>query len=447
MATLQPPTSSAAGPNASGTKRDFFVSYTADDRDWAVWVAYELESLGFSVHIQDWDFLPGSNFMEQIDRAAEGSRRTIAILSKRYLEKAFPRLEMLTTMAKDPLGHATRLIPVRIEPFEVTGILIAVVYIDLANLSEDEARLRLRRGILLTHRETRAKPSTPPSFPSTGQGLPATSTALTTPLSPPKLLTKTSRFIHERVLANDWLNASSIGQPYTIFSDPTDATQIKPSSAVTCTFWMPNDQYFTSGSITDYTPAVAICTPDPQTFLRLVIQGAGSESFAKLSMPPSKLHNEDRENALKAVGAASNSCLIACIAVPKSIMEPARQSASLGIQILSALLIAPILTLHTKLGIRELSLLLPPSGLQTGFLLSQTKRLSKAILAPSGIRSTVSITSESTAFEYLGYSARLLAWASSCAHNAGNSRWIETLQKEIEKVDGGVSRLETPPPC
>ncbi|WP_261568246.1 toll/interleukin-1 receptor domain-containing protein [Frankia gtarii] len=36
---------------------DFFVSYTAADRPWAEWVAWQLEGAGLRVLVQAWDFI------------------------------------------------------------------------------------------------------------------------------------------------------------------------------------------------------------------------------------------------------------------------------------------------------------------------------------------------------------------------------------------------------
>jgi TIR domain len=41
---------------------DFFISYTTADRNWAEWIAWQLENVGYKCHIQAWDFIPGSNF-------------------------------------------------------------------------------------------------------------------------------------------------------------------------------------------------------------------------------------------------------------------------------------------------------------------------------------------------------------------------------------------------
>ena len=33
---------------------DIFVSYTTSDRDWAFWIAKELEELGHMAHVHEW---------------------------------------------------------------------------------------------------------------------------------------------------------------------------------------------------------------------------------------------------------------------------------------------------------------------------------------------------------------------------------------------------------
>lgn len=65
---------------AAAAKRDFFVSYNQADRDWAEWIAWQLEEAGYTTVIQAWDFHAGHNFVGEMDRAARESRRTIAVL-------------------------------------------------------------------------------------------------------------------------------------------------------------------------------------------------------------------------------------------------------------------------------------------------------------------------------------------------------------------------------
>ena len=82
---------------------DFFISYTGVDRGWAEWIAWTLEEAGFSVVLQAWDFLaPGSNFVLEMQRAAVGASRTIAVLSPDYLTSHFAAPEWAAALAGDP---------------------------------------------------------------------------------------------------------------------------------------------------------------------------------------------------------------------------------------------------------------------------------------------------------------------------------------------------------
>lgn len=142
-------------------KKDFFISRTGVDKEWAEWVAWQLEEAGYSVVVQDWDFRPGQNFVLRMDEAIRTTEKTIAILSPDYLAADYTAPEWAATFAKDPKGKESRLIIVRVKECAPDGLLTAVIYIDLMGNSEDEAKERLLDGVRLG----RAKPSAPPSFP------------------------------------------------------------------------------------------------------------------------------------------------------------------------------------------------------------------------------------------------------------------------------------------
>lgn len=144
---------------------DFFISYTSSDGAWAEWIAWELERAGYSTVIQAWDFVPGSNFVLEMDRAARSADRTLLVLSKAFDESAFTAPEWAAAFATDPKGADKRLVPVRIEHCRVPGLLKALVYIDLVGKDEDGARDELLRGIA----RGRKKPPSPPAFPSSGR--------------------------------------------------------------------------------------------------------------------------------------------------------------------------------------------------------------------------------------------------------------------------------------
>jgi tetratricopeptide (TPR) repeat protein len=143
-------------------KKDFFISYTGADSQWAEWIAWQLEAAGFTVEIQAWDFRPGSNFVLDMNRASEVAERTIAVLSPRYHASKFTQPEWAAAFVQDPTGEKGLLLPVQIEKSRLEGLLRAIVHVDLTELSEQQAKERLLQGV----RFERTKPSEAPTFPS-----------------------------------------------------------------------------------------------------------------------------------------------------------------------------------------------------------------------------------------------------------------------------------------
>lgn len=139
---------------AANGRKDFFISYTSTDRSWAEWIAWHLEEAHYSVIIQAWDFRPGSNFIAEMDKATRLAERTIAVLSPKYFESDYTFVEWAAALRSDPTGKQRSLLPIRVQPCDVEGLLGPVVYIDLVGLPEQDARTRLLEGV----RRERRKP-------------------------------------------------------------------------------------------------------------------------------------------------------------------------------------------------------------------------------------------------------------------------------------------------
>jgi TIR domain len=146
----------------SQRKIDFFISYASADAEWAEWIGWVLEEQKLSIRLQAWDFVAGSNFVLEMQRAAAEAARTVAVLSPAYLKSTFAAPEWAAAFANDPQGINRLLLPVRVRECEPAGLLKAIVYIDLVGLNENGARQRLLDAL----RGRRAKPSTRPRFPA-----------------------------------------------------------------------------------------------------------------------------------------------------------------------------------------------------------------------------------------------------------------------------------------
>jgi tetratricopeptide (TPR) repeat protein len=142
------------------SQKDFFISYNKADRQWAEWIGWTLEESGYSVVIQAWDFRPGGNFVLEMQKAASEAHKTIAVLSEDYLKSAFTQPEWAAAFAQDPQGQKGTLIPVRVQPCELSGILAPIIYVDLLNLEAEAAQETLIEAL-----KERAKPFQKPQFP------------------------------------------------------------------------------------------------------------------------------------------------------------------------------------------------------------------------------------------------------------------------------------------
>lgn len=178
-------------PSPGTNRRDFFISFNSADRDWAEWIASELEAAGYTTYFQNWDFAPGSNFVLEMQKAASQSDRTIAVLSPAYLSALFTQPEWAAALVQDPTGSKRTLVPVRVQECRPGGILAPIVYSDLVGLNEEAARAKVRAAVQGGGRPTpgsvafpkpakgaagrRAFPPTAPLSPATEPSSPAAS--------------------------------------------------------------------------------------------------------------------------------------------------------------------------------------------------------------------------------------------------------------------------------
>jgi hypothetical protein len=146
-------------------RKIFFISYTSDDEEWAEWIAMQLEDAGYKAIFEKWDFLPGSNVVMEMNNAIKRADRTLLVLSRAYLKSDSAFAEWAAMFRRDPAGKNGKILPVRIEPCDVEGLLGSILYIDLVRLDEAKARERLLAGV----RQRRNKPESA-SFPEASYG-------------------------------------------------------------------------------------------------------------------------------------------------------------------------------------------------------------------------------------------------------------------------------------
>ena len=118
-----------------------FVSYSPADERWATWIAWELEAAGYRTMLQAWDFVPGTNFIDFMDRGVSEAAAVVAVLSQHYQNSRYGRLEWQAALRAEPDNPSARLIPVRVDESPLEGLLATITYIDLVG-ETDQNRAR-----------------------------------------------------------------------------------------------------------------------------------------------------------------------------------------------------------------------------------------------------------------------------------------------------------------
>ena len=127
-------------PSGAGGNRDFFISRTGADSEWAQWIAQELEAAGYTTLVQDWDSRPGQSFVEFMGKGAEAGC-TIMVVSPDYWNARFTTPEWQAAFVN------CSFIPVLVRGSEIRALLAQYVYIDLVGKTRDEARQLLLDGV------------------------------------------------------------------------------------------------------------------------------------------------------------------------------------------------------------------------------------------------------------------------------------------------------------
>lgn len=122
-------------------RKSLFISRAGADADFAAALGAILESAGYDVTLQQWDFA-NRNFVERMHAAlAEGSR-VVALLSPEYLRSEHCQAEWQNAIADDPLNNTSRLVLLRVAECEPVGLLSGLAYWDLVPIREERALLR-----------------------------------------------------------------------------------------------------------------------------------------------------------------------------------------------------------------------------------------------------------------------------------------------------------------
>jgi hypothetical protein len=143
-----------AEPEAAG--RRVFVSHAGPDTGWAEWVAWHLQSAGYAVELDRWDWAAGDNFVSRMREALDAADVVVALFSEAYFEPGrFSEDEWTAVVAA-----RGRLVPLRVQEMTPPRLLRPLLARDLFGLDQDVAHRALLEAV-----GGPARPSAAPDFP------------------------------------------------------------------------------------------------------------------------------------------------------------------------------------------------------------------------------------------------------------------------------------------
>ena len=72
---------------------DISISYTSSDREWAFWIAKELEALSHTVHIHEWEIARGADIYGWMEARHDAADHVLCVVSDEYLKAPYSTLE------------------------------------------------------------------------------------------------------------------------------------------------------------------------------------------------------------------------------------------------------------------------------------------------------------------------------------------------------------------
>lgn len=139
---------------------DIFISYTNSDRDWAFWIGQELERLGHTARIHEWEIDAGGNIPAWMQERQNKADHTLCVVSEAYLSRPYSSWELQAAQWAAASERPNFMLPVFVEDCKAPLTLAPFKRCDLFGLNEDEARARLDAYLTPA-----AKPSESARFP------------------------------------------------------------------------------------------------------------------------------------------------------------------------------------------------------------------------------------------------------------------------------------------
>src|SRR5580658_10780018 len=123
---------------------DIFISYTASDRDWAFWIAKELEALGHAPHVHEWEIKGGDDIYAWMEARHDAADHVLCVVSDDYLKAPYSTLERNAALWQAAGKRPGFVLLVAVKPCTLPTLSDHIRRCELFGVPQDAARLRFR---------------------------------------------------------------------------------------------------------------------------------------------------------------------------------------------------------------------------------------------------------------------------------------------------------------
>jgi tetratricopeptide (TPR) repeat protein len=119
---------------------DIFVSYTSSDRDWAFWIARELETLGHTPHVHEWEIKGGDDIYAWMEARHDAADHVLCVISDDYLKAPYSTLERNAALWQAASKRPGFVLLVAVKPCRLPTLTDHLRRCELYGLSDETAR-------------------------------------------------------------------------------------------------------------------------------------------------------------------------------------------------------------------------------------------------------------------------------------------------------------------
>ena len=123
---------------------DIFISYTAADRDWAFWIAKELEALGHIPHVHEWEIERGGDIYAWMEQRHDTADHVLCVVSDDYLKAPYSTLERNAALWQAASNRPGFVLFVAVQACKLPTLSDHIRRCELYGVPEDAARIRFR---------------------------------------------------------------------------------------------------------------------------------------------------------------------------------------------------------------------------------------------------------------------------------------------------------------